>query len=288
MRRIFGLRKARVFLKTYAYSAHEMKFVKLNIREALPYVDGVILCEFNRTHLGSEREYILHRYIDEFSPAEMKKLVYLRCDISKEVSPASDSDQVHKNENLMRGYFVNEVDLHPNDIVISVDADEIIFGQYYDRLIAQIGNRKQAIKLKLHQFFYKVNYLWVDETFIAPTIARASFYEKRYPGQWRYDGSLFPEIVGAHYSWCMTVDEMIKKLQVYSHHYDYRHLADRHLLEQAIREKTYPFESSRRFKIRVLDMFSERDYYPRTIYTMLDEFSALIAKDEHRHSDHLV
>jgi len=274
---MFFIKKQRVYLKTYLYSAHEIKFIKLNICESFPYIDKVIICEFNRTHLGTEKKFIFNEHIDTFTKEEQNKIIYLQCDVSDQITQGENSDLVHKNENLMRGYFSSQIDLNKHDIIVSVDADEIIFGRYYDRLINQIEYFNQAIQLKLHQFIYRINYLWANEIFIAPTIARVSFYQNKYPGQWRYDGDVFPEVVGCHFSWCMTVDEMIKKLGVYSHHYDYRHLAKKEILEKAIQEKTYPFEPDRSFYIEVLDMTSDRNYYPSSIYTMLDEFTGLIA-----------
>jgi hypothetical protein len=270
------IRKPHVYLKTYVYSPHEVKMVRLNVRESFPYVDRFIICEYNRTHLGTPRDFIFDQYLHDFDEGECKKIIYLPCDISQVIHPATTNEQIHSNENLMRGYFTTQVDLHQNDIVVSLDADEIIFGRTYDKLISQIGYFKQAIQLRLHTFFYKINYLWQDEIFTAPTIARVSYYKHKYPGQWRYDGEVFPQMAGSHYSWCLPVEEMINKLQVYGHHFDYGHLAKRKVLEQAIQNKTYPFDPGRKFQIRVLNINEERDYYPEKIFDMLDDFKDLI------------
>ncbi len=274
---MFFLKKPRVYLKTYIYAPHEVKFVRLNVKEALPYVDQVIVCEFNRTHVGSEREFIFDRYLDTFSGEERGKILYLPCEISDQVTHAKDSEEVHKIERLMRGYFASQIDFHDRDIVISVDADEIIFGHCYNDILSHINYYNKALKLQLYQFFYKINYLWENETFIAPTACRAGFYKGEYPAQWRYDGKLLPGYVGCHFSWCMSVDEMLKKMKAYSHHYDYRHLAKREILEEAIKYKSYPFDPKRDFRIRVLDVYKDKQYYPQSIYTMLDEFAQLIA-----------
>lgn len=274
---MFIFTKPKVYLKTYIYSGHEIKFLKLNFSESFNFIDHFIICEFNRTHLGTNRDFIFPQFLGEFSKEEQNKLIYLPCDLSNQVFLSSDSEQVHRNENLMRGYFTSQIDLNPNDVVISVDADEIIYSRYYESLINKISLFTPALQLKLHQFFYRINYLWTNETFIAPTIARASFYKDRYPGQWRYDGNIYPEIVGGHFSWCLTVDEMLTKLNVYSHHYDYSHLAKREVLEDAIRKKKYPFDPDRNFEIRELDIEKERNYYPEMIYSMLAEFKDLMA-----------
>jgi hypothetical protein len=273
---MFFFKKPRIYLKTLFYSPHEIKFLKLNIREASPFVDKVIICEFNRTHIGTERSFIFEQYLDTFSKEEQEKILYLPCDISGKVAQAADSEKAHLNERLMRGYFVSQLDLNQRDIIISVDADEIIFRRNYPKLLNQIGVFQKAIKIQLYQFFYKINYLWEDENFIAPTIARVGYYKDQYPGQWRYDGKLYPEKVGCHFAWCMSIEDMIKKLQVYGHSFDYRHFANKEILENAVQTRTYPFDPQRKFLLKALDFEKNVEYFPETIFTMLDSFDGLI------------
>ena len=274
---MFIQKKPRVYLKTYIYSPHEIKFVKLNLKESFHYIDKIIVCEYNRTHVGRKREYIFDQYLDSFSQKEQDKILYLPCDISDQVVQGENSDEVHKIERIMRGYFTSQIDLNDRDIIISVDADEIIFGPCYEDILNHIGFFNRAVKLQLHQFIYKINYHWKNQKFIAPTVCRVDYYKGQYPAQWRYDGKLLPKNVGAHFSWCMSVDQMLKKLESYSHHYDFRHLAKREILEKAIQDRTYPFDPNRDFEIEVLDMSAEKGYFPESIYTMLDEFTGLIA-----------
>jgi hypothetical protein len=58
-------------------------------------------------------------------------------------------------------------------------------------------------------------------------------------------------------SWVMPVDYMLKKLHCYSHP-QYRWLADKNLLEAAIRDKKYPFDPMRSFTIEELPLTDER------------------------------
>jgi len=273
---MFKLNKYSIYLKTYFYAPHEIKFIKLNLRESFNHVDRMILCEFNKNHLGMDRDFIFHRYSNYFSQDELNKIIYLKCDLSNLVVKAKNSEQIHQNENLMRGYFESQMELNKKDIIISVDADEIIFDQYYDQLIDHISIFKPAFRLQLNQFFYKINYLWENENFVAPTIARVSYYHGKFPGQWRYDGDLYPEIVGDHFSWCMTIEEMLEKMRVYGHHYDYQHLIKKETMEEAIKNKTYPFDKNRVFKICELDFENRKEFYPSSIYSMVDEFQELI------------
>ncbi|MBZ4646758.1 MAG: hypothetical protein JG777_2247 [Clostridia bacterium] len=266
-----------IYLKTIFSAPNEIKYLKLNLREAFDYIDNFIICEYNRTHTGEERELIFERYINQFSDAELDKIIYLGADISKEALLAKGNSEIaHKNEQLMRGYFASQVNLKGSDIVFSVDADEIIFGQFYEPITDKLGYFNRAIKLPLHQFFYRVNYLWENKDFIAPTVCKVKYYGKKYPAQWRYDGKLYPEKVGCHFSWLLTTEEMINKLNVYSHNPEYGHLARKDVCEEAVRTKTYPFDSSVDFKIRVLDVYKDTQYYPRKIYDMLDDFQYMM------------
>ena len=70
-----------IYLKTYFYTEHEVKFLKLNLLESFNHIDKFIICEFNRTHTGEEREYIFDNYKHLFTQEELSKIIYLPCDI---------------------------------------------------------------------------------------------------------------------------------------------------------------------------------------------------------------
>jgi hypothetical protein len=159
--------------------------------------------------------------------------------------------------------------------VFSVDADEIIFGSSYPKILGSFSLFRRAFKLNLHQFFYKPNYLWVDKDFIGPTVCKGSYYH-RFPSQWRYDGKLFQEKAGAHFSWQLTIDEMIEKLNNYGHAHDYAHLANREILADAVENKKYPFNEKERFEIRLLDFEKDAAYYPEKFKLVMDDFANLL------------
>ena len=77
-------------------------------------------------------------------------------------------------------------------------------------------------------------------------------------------GDVVSEKVGCHFSWCMTPDEMVYKLHTYSHP-QYRFCANKELLENAIENKEYPFDSSVDFQIEELD--SDDDRLPKSLYS---------------------
>ena len=150
----------------------------------------------------------------------------------------------------MRGHFVKKIQFNDDDIIISVDADEIIYGDKYQQIISSVINNGPTL-LKLRQFFYKYTYHWYNNDFIAPTAIKYRDFKNNYPCQLRYMGTLMEDFVGCHFSWCMTPTEMIYKLETYSHP-KYRFCADLNLLENAVKNKTYPFDESTDFKINEL------------------------------------
>ncbi len=269
-----------IYLKTIFSAPNEIKYLKLNLREAFNHIDNFIICEFNRTHTGIEREFIFERYLNNFTKEERRKIIYIGADISNQAVLADDSSVAHKNEQLMRGYFASRVDLNGEDIIFSVDADEIIFGQYYEEIINKLNSPwllKKSLLLPVRQYFYKINYLWEGSIIdFGPVACKVKYFRSVYPSQWRGSGKVFSKIVGCHFSWCLTIDEMITKLRTYAHHSDYAHLAKRELLEEAVKNKTYPFDPSVDFHIKVLNIYKDTMYYPKEIYKMMNEFQEVI------------
>lgn len=246
-----------IYLKTYFYVKHEIKFLKLNLIEAYEHIDKFIICEFNRTHTGRPTKdgYIFENYINEFPEKLRDKILYLKCDISKEVVEAyNDEPAIHRvNEPLMRGYFVKKINLNDDDIIFSVDADEIIYGYKYPQLI-ELVNKHNLLQLTMYQMFYKPNYLWEGYDWTAPNVSKYKVYKNEFPAQFRYDGHRgleYKEKIGCHFSWCMSIDEMIYKLHTYSHP-GQRHCAKKEIMEDAVKNKKFPFDD-REFKIQELN-----------------------------------
>lgn len=256
-----------VYLRTIISSNNEIKYIKLQLRESKDYVDKLIVCEFNCTHTGTEREFIFRKFLedDTFLKEERERIIYIQGDVRGKIKSATnDSRLMHKNEQLFRGYFVKHCQLDPNDIIISVDADEIIFRRCYSDILRPFIDKKAnpIIQLQLYQFFYKPTYLWKNKIITAPTVCRVKVNRFRYPAQWRNEGEVLKRMAGCHFSWCLTIDEMIHKLHTYAHAADYGHLAHREILEAAVREKKYPFDESVDFQIAEVNCKENPEYYP--------------------------
>lgn len=251
----------------------------MNLWESRHDVDLFVICEFNRTHVGEPREFIFDRYRDQLPQELRNRIHYLPADISSHVKLAQDDDgdQMHANEAVMWDYFAWNMDLKGDDIVLCVDADEVIYQHMFARIFNRIEDGTPALLLPLHQFFYRMNYLWIENTFCAPTACRKSYYDSLpQPHRWRYEGERFPFMAGCHFSWQLTVKEMLFKLRTYAHKDIYGKFADESILSAAILEKKYPFEPNISFTIQELDVISNRSYYPQSFYVFKKDFENLL------------
>jgi|TARA_R110000824_G_scaffold191451_3_gene373143 hypothetical protein len=258
-----------IYLKTYFYVPHEIKFLKMNLREAYNHIDKFIICEYNRTHTGAPKDYIFDQFYNEFTEKEKEKILYVKGDLSKwTVEAYNNEPAIHAiNEPAMRGFFETEVDLKDDDIVVSIDADEIIYGHMYPKIIDEV-NRRLLVRLNLHQFFYKPTYLWEGKDFVSPIATKYSVFKGSFPGcNWRDQGPIMDGKAGCHFSWCMSPKEMVYKLHTYSHP-RYRFCADEDLLTDAIENKKYPFDSSVDFNIKELSV--DDKIIPKSATELLD------------------
>ena len=249
---------ARIFLKTYCYAPHELAFIKSNLEECYPFIEKMIVCEYDINHTGMKRDFIFED-IESSIPENLRdKFDYHACSVYDHTVEAYDNESaIHSvNEPVMRSWFTKLYDFRDDDIIISVDADEIIYRDKIKYIIEQV-QRYGAVRLKQYQFFYKKNYLWRDKDWKSAIAAYYGVVQPKYPNNWRDWGHITDEFVGVHFSWCMTPDEMVHKLYTYSHP-RYRFCADKKLLENAIENKIYPFDENVNFDIEELKLDDTR------------------------------
>ena len=241
----------------------ELPFIRMSVAEADGLVDKIVITEHDHTHTGDPHQFELESYFETSCVLPSgSELSYhaVRMDPSS-VRTHKTKGNLHWNEMLMRGSFEQFISVYDDDIVICVDADEVIYRRSFPKLIAKVSRsrRRDPLAIPMHQFFYRMNYLWTDIKFASATIGRASaLREMETP--WRDAHRRMRGKHGCHFSWNLTVDQMIAKLQTYSHHLDYGHLARREVLEEAVQAKAYPFREEKPFTIRELG-WGELDQY---------------------------
>jgi hypothetical protein len=264
----------RVIFKTLFSSPNEVAFIRMNLLETEAHVDQFIVCEFDRTHTGQPRDFLFENFRHEFSESEWKRITYIKAEIGGMVKDGfNNSENSHYNEDVMRGYFIRVVDIESKDIVISVDADEIIFSRCYPDIINSLGFFTRAVKLELNQFFYRLDYLWLNERFIAPTVCYGSYYKKQ-NSRWRYDGKLYKGVVGTHFSWCIPIDDMVKKITTNAHQNDYAKKINYNVMRDAVANKSYPFDD-REFKILSVNTNDFPNLYPSSINKVKSMFDGI-------------
>ena len=257
-----------IYLKSYCYSQHELPFVIANLIEGWDYINKYYLYEYNYTHTGIRKEYEFNKVIDKIPEKYREKLVYKMIDLTEyHINTFNDENMCHKiNEPIQRSYFFNDdtIVLKDDDIIIDIDVDEIIYNYAYPLLLKELLMRKTPLSIRLNQFFFKHTYLWSDCNFSSPTIYQYSMVKNRnniIKGiKIKYLRDLqqkTTQIYGCHMSWVMPINNMIKKLYS-SAHIKYRHLADKDILEKAINDKIYLFDTNRAFNINELELNDKR------------------------------
>lgn len=263
-----------IYLVTHFYSKNELKFLKLNFLEGNKYFDKFIITEFNYTKRGEKKEYVDIYTNNTFSDDELKKVLYFKIDIEQKIKNAMGDDKISRdimavnNEPLLRSYFINLVNLKNDDIIISVDADEIIYESAYLKIIECVKKYK-IIKLRMNMFYYKLN-LFNNNNWSS---AIASYFKEGnelfdysshgktiYP-QWRScsmtnKSKITDFITGCHFSWCMTIEEMINKLN--SHgcgvSMNFKNINNEEFLKNAIEKLQYFCKKKDNFKLNKINI----------------------------------
>lgn len=235
----------------------ELPFLWMMFDEARDFVDQIIVTEFDETHSGLPREFIFDAVHDEFVK-EFPQLVYLQgSQLDGVIRNAETVDQHHHNETLMRGWFAHQLPFKRSDIIFSTDADEVLYRSTYQWVSKNLSRRSRGVRFRLHQFFFRPNYLWLDKEFVAPAALKYGHYSKTYPNNWRYQGSTLDGFWGVHFSWCIPIDEMVSKVKNYSHAAEYGHLGKREYFEFARAQRRYIFDETKDFRLATLNASNE-------------------------------
>lgn len=265
----------RIIQRIIFSSESEIPFIKMHVRESAGIADAVIVYEANRTHTGEPREFLFPACRDRLPQDILAKIVYIPDDVSAITRESIEPGPMHENERLFRARFADHYPLRRDDVVLALDADEVVRREVYPMLLKRLQS-VPVWRLPLLQFFYRMNYLWMDLTFLGPIACVASHYLDQPSPIWRDEGRIFPVMCGAHFSWQLTIDQMVHKLRTYAHRDLYGHLAKHDVLEAAVREKRYPFEPDRPFNIRELDLQADAAYYPASFFEDIADFRHLL------------
>lgn len=247
-----------IYLRTYMYVPHEVDLIIANLEECYEYIDKMIICEFDIHNTGEKRDFQF-QHLKSMVPAHLRnKIDYHACEVFDLTSRAYDDEKtiLKINEPVMRSYFTNLYAFSDDDIIISVDADEILYGETIPYVLDQVESNG-TVALKMRQFFWKPTYIWKNKIFRLGIATKYGSIPVKFPSDWRDIGILTDDFVGGHFSWCMDIDAMIHKLHTYGHP-RYRFCAEKTLLETAIQNKEYPFDPNVAFDIEELAIDDSR------------------------------
>lgn len=259
----------KVILRILVSDPSEFKFVVMNGIESRGLVDRVIVVEHDYSHSGVRINFSFKSREDELRRITGNENIEVHSVSIKHkvIMNAESSEDMHANERLIRSSFLGICGISDDDFIVAVDGDEIIYRRTYKKLklIKSLTPvRFQVFSLKLHQFFYKMNYLWTDTLFRSP-VALSGKIALSNPNMLRDSGHLLPLWAGCHFSWQLDIQQMIHKLANYAHSPEYRHLAKPEILEDAVQNKNYPFDPQRAFTIKVLNSEELDRYAPESL-----------------------
>jgi hypothetical protein len=251
-----------IYIKSYCYSKHELPFIISQLKESYNYVDKVCIYEYNYTHTGKKKEYEIDNVLHKIPKNLMEKLYYKKVDLTNyHVDSYTDESLCHKiNEPVQRNWFFNDKDiiLKDDDIIIDVDCDEIIYSEDYKKLLKEVKLLNNVLAIKMHLFFFKNNYLWTNNICKASGICEYKNIKNNYMKfgdlkihHLRDSPYLSNGFYGAHMSWVMPIENMVEKCYKTAHT-RYRHLADKKIMEDAVKDKKYVFDLNRPFNIKEL------------------------------------
>jgi len=213
----------KVFLKTILTSKDEILFIIAQFLELENLIDRLLLIEPGFTHTGLSRDRIGVSTLIDLVPRISAKLDYLPIPMTNDVlqSVQDDEESCHFNERLTRGLFSKYIEMSPRDIVISTDADEVLYADVVEREIQRIRSNAfawKASRLGLHQFVYRDDLLATGFRFEGPSIIGGGrYYFASRPMQWRYTGKRIEQIAGCHFSWCQPIPSLVRKVRSFAH-----------------------------------------------------------------------
>lgn len=243
-----------IYFKAIFTNQLELTQIGYSLKELGELIDVVILIEPSFRHNGELKPLIgVNSICSKFRDIQIEYIVVPRLNF---IQTTRDSKLHHKYETITRGYFVKALELKDEDIIISVDADEILYKNVVIDILDRLKNESKYSRgyvLKLHQFFYNTSWRAKNHDFVAPSICYygARYLQKKfwlgYAGltDWRYSGHLYGEYGGVHLSWFNSIDELVLKVKTWSHsgEFDFTDAQIKELILSDIENGSYSFRS---------------------------------------------
>ena len=280
----------RVIFKTIVSGTYELPFVLLNLIELYDICDEFLITESDYTHVGEFKGFDFENCFNNHIKNEFPKAKYVQMKQAATMSLWSPSDEndnnLRKNEQKIRNGFLEFIDpLDPEDIMISVDGDEVLYNSKTLRgLIAflklnRLGSPR-SFTLSLNQFFYYLNLQVPKYEFYGPVVCNVSFFFESPEPHWRYLGKRILRPLGCHFSWVMSPDEMLQKISRYAHRDRLAHLMNLETLQEMRFLQLNLMEPNREFNPKSISSSSNK-IFPSKLFRIKE----LVSKDLVLNSD---
>ncbi len=259
----------KIILKTIFTSQNELLYILAQMAELDKVVDRFVIVEPGFTHTGEVRKLIGLDALLINAGSLAKKIEYIPVPPPKSLLPATQHESAaHFNERITRGIFVDYVDLRIGDVVISTDADEVLYEASVVSVLESRSFRVNPIaarKFKLHQFMYRDNLYADGFTFVGPVISKAARYPRSLGYRdWRYAGPEIAQHGGCHYSWCLPRDQLIKKVSAFAHGPSYFKGVEEaeKRIDADIAGRVYTFRNPS-IPLKLIDSAAMTDFHPK-------------------------
>ena len=234
----------------------------MNLEELYSICDDFLITEANITHTGELRDFKCGEILRSELLKDFPKAKYIQMDMrSARIPWDNTSESSHKNEQEIRnGWRKYYPDVRSRDIVISTDADEVLYGKPIAHIVKLMNlwhGKPMSLTLTLNQFLYFINQNWEDCDFYGPVICHAGYYLNQSEPQWRYGGRRIKRPLGCHFSWVMTADEMLEKILTYSHRVENEKVAKIDILIDARESGKYLFGDDMNIRLRTITSYTD-------------------------------
>jgi len=202
------------------FNEDHMVDLRLNILDK--YVDHFVISESTKTHQGKTKK--INFKISNF-PKFRKKIIFVEANYEKKIFFEKHTGGESPIEQHQRNCLLNGIkNADPNDLIILSDSDEIPDLTK----IAEIKKNKKFIAFSQKMFMYKLNLQNLQESnWIGSKITKKKYINtmqslrdlkfKNYPF-WRFDKRSLQIIDGGwHFSFLQTPDEILNKINSFSH-----------------------------------------------------------------------
>jgi beta-1,4-mannosyl-glycoprotein beta-1,4-N-acetylglucosaminyltransferase len=192
---------------------NEFDLLSVRLAEHDPFVDYFVLVQADRTHSGEIKP--LH-----FSKTDPRFAQYVHKMFVVNVPLQEKPESAWVNESLQRQAVFTAVEYDPQDIVYLSDVDEIISRHHWRYLLNRM-KREKLIGVWLKMYYYFLNLELIDHPWAMAKIMKAKvFLESKVSGnEIRCSPAAIttPFPCGWHFSYLMTVEQIIQKISAYGH-----------------------------------------------------------------------